>query len=165
MAETKELFVNGARIGEVWAAFLSKLALKADKSVVDDLPTSEVVATAISTALTDYAKTSEVATAITTALEDYMNETEVNAAIASAVSGLSSGITPQPVETLPATGTEGIMYLVPKANSATNNVRDEYLWINNAWEIVGTTSIDLSNYYSKDELAPMTAEELAAILV
>lgn len=44
------------------------------------------------------------------------------------------------------------IYLVPKATSQTNNVYDEYMYINNAWELIGSTEVDLSNYYTKSEV-------------
>lgn len=166
MAE-EHLFVDSERISEVWAAFLTKLALKANTKDIANLPTTEMVATMINTVLTDYATSVEVAQSITTALENYMTESEVNSAIATAISGVSGGggITLVPVETLPTTGQEGIMYLVPNGKPNDNNLRDEYLWVNNKWEIVGNTGVDLSNYWSKEQLKPMTAEELATILV
>lgn len=166
MAESeKEIFINGERIAEVWAAFLTKLALYVDKKTLEDYPTMQAMATSIASALSDYATSEEVATSITTALENYMTESEVNTAIGSAVSGLSGGLTRLAVDTLPETGEDNIIYLVPNPTPTDKNVRDEYMWLNNAWEIIGNTSIDLSNYWSKEELTPMTAEELAAILV
>lgn len=57
----------------------------------------------------------------------------------------------QIVQQLPATGEQNIIYLLPKSSSSTNNVYDEYIWINNSWEQIGTTSIDLSDYYTKTQ--------------
>lgn len=44
------------------------------------------------------------------------------------------------------------IYLVPKATAGTDDVYDEYLYINNNWEHLGDTSIDLSNYYTSSEV-------------
>ena len=56
------------------------------------------------------------------------------------------------VQTLP---TENIdthtIYLVPK-EAETNDNYDEYIYINNSWEHIGSTSADLTNYYSKNEI-------------
>ncbi len=164
MAEVKTKVIDEARVGEVWAAFLAKLALKVDTSALGDYATTEAMATAIATALTGYAKTSEVTTAITTALADYMTESAVNEAIATAIGGIDK-LTKKAVDTLPATGEEDIIYLVPNSETTGNNVRDEYMWLNGKYELIGSTKVDLSNYWSKEELVPMTAEELAAILV
>jgi hypothetical protein len=54
------------------------------------------------------------------------------------------------VQTLPQTGESNVLYLVPKEGT-TNDVYDEYLYINNNWEHIGSTEVDLSNYYTKDE--------------
>jgi len=43
------------------------------------------------------------------------------------------------------------IYLVPKTGE-TNDVYDEYIYINDAWEMVGNTQIDLSGYALKSEL-------------
>ena len=49
------------------------------------------------------------------------------------------------VTELPATGEENIIYLVPKAGEG-NDVHDEYIWVNSAYELIGTTAVDLSGY-------------------
>lgn len=46
------------------------------------------------------------------------------------------------------------MYLLPKQTAGTQNVYDEYLnptGLNDGWELLGDTEIDLSNYYTKTE--------------
>lgn len=43
------------------------------------------------------------------------------------------------------------IYFVPKIDSETNDHYDEYMYINSTWELIGSTSIDLSNYYNKSE--------------
>lgn len=47
---------------------------------------------------------------------------------------------------------ETTIYFVPKENSKQKDVYDEYIYINNDWEHIGTTEIDLSNYYNKVEV-------------
>ena len=44
------------------------------------------------------------------------------------------------------------IYFVPKENGKQRDVYDEYIYINNEWEHIGTTEIDLSNYYNKEEV-------------
>ena len=63
--------------------------------------------------------------------------------------GSASGLKVVVVETLPTTGEADILYLVPKTTTGTNNVFEEYLYVNNNWELIGTTDIDLSNYIQK----------------
>lgn len=47
------------------------------------------------------------------------------------------------VEELPQTGANNILYLVPKSESQTQNVYDEYVYANNTWEKIGDTEISL----------------------
>lgn len=162
MAE-RETFLNQNRTVELWTAIKTALAGKADLSTLDNYTTPDAVATAITSALTNYATNASVQTAIATALADYMTESEVNDAIASAVVE-ASGIRFEAVETLPETGMDNVIYLVPNGQSG-SNVKDEYMWIDGKWEVMGSTAIDLTGYWSKTELEVMTSEELQAILV
>ena len=58
------------------------------------------------------------------------------------------------VNELPATGVPNKIYFVPKADTQTQDLFDEYVWINGKWEWITTKQIevDLSNYYNKDEI-------------
>ena len=49
------------------------------------------------------------------------------------------------VQELPETGDAHTIYFVPNGGS-TGNVYDEWMYINNTWECVGNTAIDLSGY-------------------
>ena len=58
------------------------------------------------------------------------------------------------VQTLP---TEDIstttIYLLPKQTAGTDNIYDEYIYVNNDWELIGDTELDLSNYIQKSQTA------------
>lgn len=69
----------------------------------------------------------------------------------------SAAITPKVVATLPATGEARFLYLVPQNAQGEQNYYDEYLYIDEKWEMIGTTKIDLSEYYSKAEVDAMFA--------
>lgn len=84
-------------------------------------------------------------------LTKYAIKTEVTQEIAQAVSGIS-GFDAQVVEELPATGKKGILYLVANSSAEDKNAYDEYLWLTNKYEKLGTRSIDLSQYALKSEL-------------
>lgn len=58
------------------------------------------------------------------------------------------------VEALPASGEGNIIYLVPGQTTATSNIYDEYVWTGTpgAWEKIGTTATDLSNYATTSDL-------------
>ena len=53
------------------------------------------------------------------------------------------------VSELPSEGESNVIYLVPSADPQTQNVKDEYIWVNSAWEQIGSTAIDLSDYQTK----------------
>ena len=72
-------------------------------------------------------------------------KTEVNELI-----GQISGLKIEVVQTLPVSDIKtDTIYLLPKQTAGTNNVYDEYLYINNSWELIGDTEIDLSGYQTK----------------
>ena len=79
---------------------------------------------------------------------------EMNSAISTAIGNVNS-FDMAVVQTLP---TQDInthtIYLVPKTGE-TNDVYDEYVYINNAWEMIGNTQIDLSNYATKNEVTAL----------
>ena len=52
---------------------------------------------------------------------------------------------------LASTGEEGYLYLYPINTSDLTQGYYRYIWENNAWLDLGTTQIDLSNYYNKTE--------------
>lgn len=81
------------------------------------------------------------------------------------------------VNELPETGLPNKIYLVPKAEielyelddnewerteaeSENENELDEYIWIDNDWERIGGVSVDLSNYYNKDQVDGLLANKL-----
>lgn len=63
------------------------------------------------------------------------------------------GVSFLPVETLPDAGETNIIYLLPKEGTA-DDVYNEYIWIESTdkYEPIGSTSVDLSNYYTKEEV-------------
>ncbi len=92
----------------------------------------------------------------------YQTASEVQTAINSAISGIT-GIDFQIVTSLPATGTKGVIYLI--SNSGTgSNIYDEYIWVTNRFEKIGTTEIDLSNYYNTTNLLALTNQEIDTII-
>lgn len=59
------------------------------------------------------------------------------------------------VTELPETGLVNRTYFVPKTNTETNDLYDEYMWVDGKWELVGTKQIevDLSDYIKNTDLA------------
>lgn len=65
------------------------------------------------------------------------------------------------VQTLPTQDiSTTTIYLVPKQTAETQDIYDEYIYVNNAWELIGTTQIDLSNYYTKTETDALLANKV-----
>lgn len=85
----------------------------------------------------------------------------VSTAVANAVSGITS-FKFEVVSQLPSTGEAGTIYLVSNGGSG-QNIYDEYIWVNNKFEKIGTTAVDLSNYWSKTELVAITTGEIDAM--
>ena len=71
-------------------------------------------------------------------------QTEVNNLI-----GQIKTISIEVVDTLPTTGEDNKIYLVPKEGS-TGDVYNEYIWVNDAWELIGSTQVDLTGYATQD---------------
>ena len=69
---------------------------------------------------------------------------KIKAYVTNAIGGITS-VSFVIVQTLPATGAAGAIYLVPNSGSSPN-IYDEYIYVANAWEKIGTTEIDLSGY-------------------
>ena len=85
----------------------------------------------------------------------------VQAAVAAGVAG-TAGFEFEVVSALPGTGETGKIYLVSNGGS-TQNAYDEYIWVNNSWEKIGTTAVDLSGYWSKTELTAIQNTEIDAM--
>lgn len=58
----------------------------------------------------------------------------------------------QVVDTLPEVGDTDTIYLVPKDNPTEQNLYEEWIYIlPQGWEHIGDTSVDLTDYYTKEE--------------
>lgn len=72
----------------------------------------------------------------------------------------------EPVDVLPTENiSETTVYLVPNEGSGTN-ARDEYIYVDGAWEMLGTIETDLSGYYTSaqvDELIAAIEGDVGAV--
>lgn len=50
------------------------------------------------------------------------------------------------VQELPQTGESNVIYLILRSDPETSNIYDEYIYINNAYEKIGSTDVDLTGY-------------------
>lgn len=82
---------------------------------------------------------------------DYFTAAEI-ADIESDIISQIDTLKKQIVQTLPVSDIDpNTIYLVPKQTSSQGDIYDEYLYINNAWEHIGSTEVDLTNYYNKTQ--------------
>ena len=80
-------------------------------------------------------------------MEGLATESYVNSAI-----GNINSFNVLVVQSLPASDIQQhTIYFVPKTPSENGDVYDEYMYINSAWEHIGTSEADLSSYYTKTE--------------
>lgn len=82
-------------------------------------------------------------------LDKYITEPKLQEALAK-IKTLKKEV----VDTLPATGQDDVIYLVKDSKGKDNNVYLEYLWINGAFELIGSTEVDLSGYAKTSDLTP-----------
>lgn len=87
----------------------------------------------------------------------------VKTAIDNAVAGITQ-FQFQVVESLPATGSAGVIYLVAHSHG-TGDAYDEYIWTGTAFEKIGNTDVDLSAYATIASIRELTTAEMNAILV
>lgn len=92
----------------------------------------------------------------------FQNASQVSSAINKALEGITT-IDYQVVTALPETGTKGTIYL--KSNGGTSsNIYDEYIWTTDKFEKIGTTEVDLTNYWNTTNLAALTNTEIDGII-
>lgn len=106
---------------------------KADRTEIPDV--SEFIKNTVDNLVNYYKKT-----------ETY-TQSEVNQLIG-AVKSVSMKVVP----TRPETGETNIIYLVPSATQTSDNVYDEWIYVDNKWELIGNTVANLINYYTKEEI-------------
>lgn len=65
------------------------------------------------------------------------------------------------VTELPEIGEVNRLYLLINEDTGSNNVYDKYVWVNNTWEYLGssTTSVDLDNYYTKGDVDSLLSDK------
>lgn len=90
----------------------------------------------------------------------YQTQSQVQSLINSAVGNITS-IRYEKVTSLPATGSNGVIYLVAHSHG-TQDIYNEYIWLSETktYEKIGNTDIDLSAYVKKSELTAITTNDL-----
>ena len=71
----------------------------------------------------------------------------------------NAGFSVQIVQELPVSGDTHTIYFVPETGGETGDAYDEYMYVDNTWEKVGSTRIDLSEYAKKlDYFIPLNMQ-------
>ena len=103
-----------------------------------------------------------------------ISNTDVNTLIQAALAGFER-ISFKKVNSygdLPATGQNGVIYLVPISGAQVPNIYDEYIWYTDSsttpatsgYEKIGTTAIDLSGYVQHTDIHLLTNQEITDIV-
>ena len=93
------------------------------------------------------------------------NTTQIatTAFVQTAVAAAGGGLEFEIVESLPGAGAANKIYLL--SNSGTGqNIYDEYIWVDSAWEKIGTTAVDLSGYVLSNDLVAITNAEIDTVV-
>lgn len=79
-------------------------------------------------------------------LEDYYEKSEIDSMLTPLEDAIDSlvGFTAVIVDELPTTGDLGKMYLILSDSGEEGDIYDEYIWVNNAFEKIGSTATELS---------------------
>lgn len=92
----------------------------------------------------------------------YKTQAEINKDLYDRLSqAVAGGLQKSVVVSLPPSGEENIIYLVPSTDPQAQNVRDEYMWIDGAWEKIGSTATDISGLlsYAEDQSLNTTQKQ------
>ena len=126
-----------------------------------DAATKEYVDSVIPTKTSDLTNDSGFVTSTVNNLTNYYTKTdtytktEVNNLI-----GSISSLDIEVVQTLPSSDiSTSTIYLLPKSSSEQQNIYDEYIYVNNSWELIGSTAIDLSNYYTSTQVDNLLSDK------
>lgn len=65
---------------------------------------------------------------------------------------VSTGLHREIVNSLPATGDNNTIYMVLDPKASSPDIYDEWLWVNGAYEHIGSTRVDLTDYYNKTQV-------------
>lgn len=132
------------------------------ESALEGYATEDYVDEKVEEATADMATQTWVSGQISTATNDMATNTSVDSKIEEAISGVTQ-FDYEIVETLPEEGEKGTIYLKAVEGPESQNIYEEFLWLNDKWEMMGTTSIDLSGYVQKDDLEEISTEEIDEI--
>lgn len=146
----------------VWGSITGNLSNQTDLKVAID---SKANASDIPTKVSELSNDKNFITKAVDNLINYYKKSEIYTQ--EQVNTLISNVNSFNVEVVQTLPTENIdthtIYLVPK-EAETNDNYDEYIYINNSWEHIGSTNVDLTNYYNKNEIDTKLEEKQNALV-
>lgn len=89
--------------------------------------------------------------ALETSLSNVYTKQQTDSAIAAAIAAVDH-LSREIVETLPENANANVIYMVRREGGIGQDVYNEYMYINGAWEIIGDTSVDLTDYARKEDI-------------
>lgn len=105
-------------------------------------------------------KTSTVKAVCPKAVYDYLSSAINGAGLSFKI--LTTGEYDESTKVPTVEGSNKYIYLVPKS-STENDVYSEYIYVNDKFECIGTTAVDLSGYMKTEDIVEFTTEEINAI--
>lgn len=103
---------------------------------------------------------------------NYQTQSDVQSAINSAIGEaiglefdiLTTGEYDEETGKPTVAGAANKIYLVPKTSTEQANIYTEWIFVNNDFEEIGSTAVDLSNYVKNSDLVPLTNEQIDTIM-
>lgn len=89
--------------------------------------------------------------ALETGLSNVYTKQDTDNAIAAAIAAVDH-LSREIVEALPETANENVIYMILREGGVGQDVYNEYMYINGAWEIIGDTSVDLTDYAKTEDI-------------
>ena len=89
--------------------------------------------------------------ALETSLSNVYTKQDTDNAIAAAIAAVDH-LSRKIVGTLPENANENVIYMVLREGGTGQDVYNEYMYINGAWEIIGDTSVDLTGYAKTEDI-------------
>lgn len=91
---------------------------------------------------------------------EMLDGSDLETKIASIEAG--SSLNMQIVESLPTTGiSTTTIYMILREDGEVPNLYDEYIYVNNNWELIGTSAVDLTDYYTKSETSSLIDSKIS----
>lgn len=161
---------TGAQVNVVESVKVNGAALTPDANKAVDVTIPVLGVSKNGTPITPDTTTKVVDVTVPTKVSDLNNDSdfqtgdEVDAAIAAAIADVTQ-FDYEVVQTLPASGEKGTIYLVSNSGTGTN-IYDEYIWIDGEpsghFELLGTTEMDLSGYVQATEMTTISDADIVA---